>query len=48
MFINFEETLESKITESDNIEKILRIIMDQQYSLKAGLKLFEEKGGYSV
>ena len=40
MLLNFEDTLLSTMTESEEIEHILGILMDQQYSLKTVLKYF--------
>ena len=42
MLLNFEENLGSMITEADDIEQILGIIMDKKNSLNAGLNFLEK------
>ena len=44
MFLNFEDKINSSLTYSDMIEQVLGVIMEQEYSLKVGLRLSEEKG----
>ena len=44
MFLNFEDKINSSLTYSDMIEQVLGVIMEQEYSLKFGLRLSEEKG----
>ena len=40
MFLNFEDTLEFTMTETDGIKQIPKIIIAQKYILKAGFKCF--------
>ena len=42
--LNFECTLGSPVTETDESEQIIGIIMTHQYILKSGLKRFGNKG----
>ena len=44
MLLNYGYTLVSISTQKDEIKQELGVIMDQQYSLKAGLKRFGRKG----
>ena len=48
MLLIYGDTLGYIRTEEDKIEQALGVIMGQQYSLKAGLKLFGEKGEHAV
>ena len=43
-----EDTLERKMTESENIEHTIWIIMAQKYILKVDFKLFRGKGEHTV
>ena len=47
MLINYEYKLGSTRTEK-KIEEVLGVIMDQQYSIKAVLKRFGEKGEHAL
>ena len=44
MLLNFEDTMGYPWTRDDNIEKILDMIMAQQYSLKEDPRSFVNKG----
>ena len=48
MFLDSEYTMGSKVTETDEIEHILGIIMKQKYSSKDGLNSFGERGEHGV
>ena len=48
MLLNYGDNLGYTRTKEDEIEQVLWVIMYKQYSLKAGLKLFGEKGEHAV
>ena len=48
MFLNFDDTMGYPLTETDEIEHIICVIMEQDYSFIAGLKRFCRKGEHVV
>ena len=48
MLLNYGDTLGSTRTKEDEIQQVLGVILDQQYSIKAGFKRFGERGEHAV